>query len=152
MALAESFPLTVADGIDKGTSWLVDPLLKIEKERKFSGSQKAGTNSADLMGRSCDAFGHFALRDSEYTWVPVDIQVITRHSQLSASFELLVLHHKPSTALVRKPKNDRKIFPTPYPNHATDPTGRDEETENKVSSKPKGSIQLGPAQQQYQRA
>ncbi|KAF4616943.1 hypothetical protein D9613_008953 [Agrocybe pediades] len=79
MALAESFPLTVADGIEKGTSWLVDPLLKIEKERKFSGSQKAGTNSADLMGRSCDAFAHFARQDSEDTWVPVDIQGIVTH-------------------------------------------------------------------------
>jgi len=75
LKVAECFILTVHSSIEKGTSWIADRLLKVVKERKFSGTQKAGFNS-DLMGKTCDAFAHFSMMDSANSFVLADIQGI----------------------------------------------------------------------------
>ncbi|EAU82716.1 atypical/Alpha protein kinase [Coprinopsis cinerea okayama7 len=72
---AESFILTVVEGPSKGRAWLVDPLFENAVMRKFSGTDLAGANS-DLAGRTCDAFAHFSLDDSDGSVVFVDIQGI----------------------------------------------------------------------------
>ncbi|PPR05260.1 hypothetical protein CVT24_008286 [Panaeolus cyanescens] len=75
MKTADSFILTVVSGLHQGESWLVDPLLSEDAEiRKFSGSAQAGKNDEDLVGRTCDAFAHFSLFDSDCNIVFVDIQ------------------------------------------------------------------------------
>lgn len=56
-----------------GKAWLVDPLLDSTKMRKFSGTLEAGNNS-DFSGKTCDAFAHFTLIDSDLEFVPADIQ------------------------------------------------------------------------------
>lgn len=69
----EPFILTVAEGTDKGLSWLVDIYLGYVAVTKFSGTQRAGSNT-DSTGMTCDAFAHFSLHDSEGNFVLVDIQ------------------------------------------------------------------------------
>jgi hypothetical protein len=59
--------------VDNGKAWLVDPLLDLTKMRKFSGTLEAGKNS-DFVGKTCDAFAHFTLIDSNLEFVPADIQ------------------------------------------------------------------------------
>ncbi|TFK24705.1 kinase-like protein, partial [Coprinopsis marcescibilis] len=72
--VADAFLFIVSDGMRKGHSWLVDPLVEGGKFRKFSGTNEAGSNGADLAGRTCDAFAHFSYFDSQGTVVFVDLQ------------------------------------------------------------------------------
>lgn len=72
--IAQAFILMVATpGELYEHCWLVDPYLKTVEERKFSGTQQAGSGK-DLAGRTCDALAHFSLFDSNSTFVLVDIQ------------------------------------------------------------------------------
>ncbi|RXW20278.1 hypothetical protein EST38_g5572 [Candolleomyces aberdarensis] len=75
--IMESFILTVAEGPLKGHAWLGDPLLSTDPNAncKFSGTEMAGENE-DLVGKTCDAFAHFSLYDSDGAIVFVDIQGI----------------------------------------------------------------------------
>ena len=73
---ADGFQLTVVEGPKKGYSWLVDPLFVNAKIRKFSGTTQAGSNTGDLVGRTCDVFAHFSFFDSEATVVFVDIMCV----------------------------------------------------------------------------
>jgi Alpha-kinase family len=72
--VSEASVVRVIEGANAGHAWLIDPLLEGADVRKFSGSDKAGCNVSDLVGKSCDAFAHYALYDSEGTILPADIQ------------------------------------------------------------------------------
>ncbi|KAJ3506412.1 hypothetical protein NLJ89_g6881 [Agrocybe chaxingu] len=74
--VADSFILTVASGKAQGQSWIVDRLLDSSKMAKYSGTQKAGANTGNLVGCTCDALAHFSLYDSQNTFLLVDIQGI----------------------------------------------------------------------------
>lgn len=71
--IAESFMLTVSDGVEKGLSWIVNPFLGDSNITKYSGTDMAGSHT-DLDGMTCDAFAHFSLHDSDGSVVFVDIQ------------------------------------------------------------------------------
>ncbi|KAF5315637.1 hypothetical protein D9611_004976 [Ephemerocybe angulata] len=77
LRMDESFIVSVTDGPHKGDAFLVDPLISETAEvRKFSGTEEAGANREDLVGRTADAFAHYSYFDSDGTIVLVDIQGI----------------------------------------------------------------------------
>ncbi|PPR07893.1 hypothetical protein CVT24_005570 [Panaeolus cyanescens] len=84
LVINEPFIITVAEGSDKGMSWLVDTYLGDEPVTKFSGTQCAGSNS-DSAGMTCDAFAHFSLHDSDGSFVLVDIQGIITSRRLAGA-------------------------------------------------------------------
>jgi hypothetical protein len=77
LQIVDAFILQACDNSetdhDNEKAWLVDPLLDSTKMRKFSGTLEAGNNS-DFAGKTCDAFAHFTLIDSNLEFVPTDIQ------------------------------------------------------------------------------
>ncbi|KAF8073965.1 kinase-like domain-containing protein [Lyophyllum atratum] len=73
--VASGFILTVDSGPDVGQTWLVDPMLSNTHVQKYSGTMHAGRNTT-LLGKTCDAFAHFALENSGGQLVFADIQGI----------------------------------------------------------------------------
>lgn len=65
--------LRVCEGPSTGLAWIVAPLLDHTKMRKFSGTNRAGSNK-DLPGQTCDALAHFSLYDSHNSMAFVDVQ------------------------------------------------------------------------------
>ncbi|KAF6746609.1 kinase-like domain-containing protein [Ephemerocybe angulata] len=76
----DAFILVVVDGPEEGHAWIVDKIYEDAEIaiRKFSGTDQAGGNDSeeDLVGRTCDAFAHYAYYDSVRTLVFVDIEGI----------------------------------------------------------------------------
>ncbi|TEB34281.1 kinase-like protein [Coprinellus micaceus] len=72
---AHPFIVIIAEGTNKGHAWLVDTLISEHASvRKFSGTNEAGLNMVDLVGKTCDAYAHYSLYDSDCAAVFVDIQ------------------------------------------------------------------------------
>lgn len=72
----DAFILIVKEGPEVGHAWIVDPLYEDAEfaVRRFSGTDEAGANDDDLVGRTCDTLAHYSLFDSEKTLVFVDIE------------------------------------------------------------------------------
>ncbi|KAJ7190715.1 kinase-like domain-containing protein [Mycena pura] len=70
-------PFLLEDDDDSDRTWIVDRLLSSTTVIKYSGTAEAGlATSLDLYGRTCDAFAHFSVFDSQEEIVFVDIQGI----------------------------------------------------------------------------
>lgn len=63
----------MTEGPKCGKSWIADLNRSGDKFEKYSGTMIAGRN-CDIFGKTCDAFAHFSVCDSEYELVVVDIQ------------------------------------------------------------------------------
>jgi hypothetical protein len=72
----DAFIVIVKEGPEAGHAWIVDPLYADAEfaVRRFSGTDQAGANDEDLVGRTCDTLAHYSLFDSENTLVFVDIE------------------------------------------------------------------------------
>lgn len=83
----EALILQVSKGANKGQSWIVDTLYDDADLAmcKFSGTDEAGHNPEDLVGRTCDAWAHYSFFDSDETLVFVDIQGASLYSQCHPS-------------------------------------------------------------------
>ncbi|KAF9034341.1 atypical/Alpha protein kinase [Panaeolus papilionaceus] len=94
LKVADAFIALVTSGNHKGLSWIVDPLLSEAAEmQKFSGNTQAGANGESLVGRTCDAFAHFSLFDSNAEIVFVDIQGIDTENLPLASKGAMTAPH-----------------------------------------------------------
>ncbi|KAG6847751.1 hypothetical protein H0H93_006218 [Arthromyces matolae] len=64
LRVSPGFLLTVQTGPLLGQTWIVDPLLSNTQTYKYSGTLGAGRNTEDLFGKTCDAFAHFSVVQS----------------------------------------------------------------------------------------
>ncbi|KAJ3523604.1 hypothetical protein NMY22_g11367 [Coprinellus aureogranulatus] len=78
LCVQDAFVIRVVKGTEKGRCYIADILYDDADLAmcKFSGTDEAGHNTDDLVGRTCDAWAHHSFYDSQETLVFVDIQGI----------------------------------------------------------------------------